>query len=308
MVDRKVHCIGLLNKPGVFSLTVDDNVAFVKDYGKYSYEEDQGSCSETERSDEVGTELSPALLGVKNHLQSALPQSHRESELAAVAVPALTWRALVVVLAVDVLLLPLLQTEGAVTLVGGLSEGETLDTVPHLPTHSVTCRVDLAELAAVLVARAVDGLTETAAAAAGPVTRAELAVVGRGAGRRVRGAVTRVPRPPGIAVAGPALAVPVTCAELLLHPGAGPVLALTQRPGHGASALGVGLADTQPADTLTSATADQTALVLTAEQSLQGGVTPALALPTKPAILALAVAAAALGAVVVTHLRLELRV
>ena len=90
MVDRKVHCIGLLHKPGVFSLTVDDNVAFVENNGEYSYEEDQSSGSDTERSDEVGTELSAGLPGVKNNLQLSLPQSHRESELAAVAVPALT--------------------------------------------------------------------------------------------------------------------------------------------------------------------------------------------------------------------------
>ena len=170
MVDRKVHCIGLLNKPGVFSLTVDDNVAFVENNGEYSYEEDQSSGSDTERSDEVGTELSPALPGVKNNLQPSLSQSHRESELAAVAVPALAGRALVVVLGLDVLLLPLLQGEGAVALLVGLVEGETLDTVPHLPADSITGRVDLTELAAVLVAGAVDGSTETAATAAVPVT------------------------------------------------------------------------------------------------------------------------------------------
>ena len=100
----------------------------------------------------------------------------------------------------------------------------------------------------------------------------------------------------------------MTSAELPLHPGTGPVLALTQRPGHGASALGVSLADTEPAETLTSPTADQPGLVLAAEESLQAGVTPALTLPAKPAVLALAVTAAALRAVVVTLLRLGLKV
>ena len=170
MVDRKVHCIGLLDKPGVFSLTVDDNVAFVENNGADSYEEDQSSGSDTERSDEVGTELSAGLPGVKNNLQPRLPQSHRESEPAAVVVPALTGRALVVVLGVDLLLLPLLQGEGAVTLLVWLTECLTLDTVPHLPTDSVTRRVDLTELAAVLVAGLVDGPAVTASTAAVPVT------------------------------------------------------------------------------------------------------------------------------------------
>ena len=108
MVNWEVHSVGLLDKPRVFSLAVDHNVTFVENNGEYSYEENQSSGSDTERSDEVGTELSLAVSGVKNNLQSSLPQSHGESELAAVAVPALTWRALVVVLALDVLLLPLL--------------------------------------------------------------------------------------------------------------------------------------------------------------------------------------------------------